>query len=127
LKPGSRWSVRIDAHDPEDDHMNQPTACALAPDKLRQRMGLIRALAADALLSQSPVPGGLRSRFRSDPGTQRRVRELVALEQRCCGFLRFEIAVEPDALVLEMTGPPEAQPVIERFFDSAELQSPAVR
>jgi hypothetical protein len=44
------------------------------------------------------------------------VRELADLESRCCAFLRFELARDGEGIVLDVTGPADARPVIESFF-----------
>jgi len=42
------------------------------------------------------------------------------LERQCCPFLTFKIIVEAgnQAICLEITGPPDAEPVIADFFGS---------
>jgi hypothetical protein len=93
-----------------------PIACTLAPDRMRGRLAFIDALTADALLDQQPIAGGMRSRFLDAAGIEERVRELVELESRCCAFLRFAIGRDRDAIVLDITGSADAQPVIEQYF-----------
>jgi hypothetical protein len=102
-----------------------PIACTLDPRRLRDRLAFIDSLAADALIGQDEIPGGVRSRFRDKPDVEARVRELVAAESSCCGFLSFEVSRRDGELWLEMTGTPEARPVIDRFFAAAS--SPAER
>jgi hypothetical protein len=44
---------------------------------------------------------------------------LVDLERQCCAFLTFRIIVEAGkSIFLEITGSPEAKPVIADFFGS---------
>jgi len=93
-----------------------PIACTLSPDQLRDRVAFIDALVADALLGRLEIEGGMRSRFRDRPDVERRVRELVDAERRCCAFLTFALRREEGELWLDITGAPEAQPVIEQFF-----------
>lgn len=93
-----------------------PIACSLPTGQARDRSALIAQLRADAMLGQQPITGGLRTRFRADAATEQRVRGLVAVERDCCGFLRFDLQREPDALVLDITGSTDAQPVIQTFF-----------
>jgi hypothetical protein len=95
---------------------DQPIACTLPAGEMPARLALVDTLAADALLDRQPIPGGVRSRFRAAPEVERRVHELVALESRCCAFLRFEVARDDESIVLDITGAPDAQPVIEHFF-----------
>jgi hypothetical protein len=95
---------------------DQPIACTLAVAEMPGRLALLDTLAAGALLDRQPIPGGMRSRFRGAPDVERRVHELVALESQCCAFLRFEVGRAGDAIVLDITGAPDAQPVIDQLF-----------
>ena len=95
---------------------HQPFACTLAPDDRGARLALIKALSDDALLQRTATARGLSVRLRDSPETERRVRELVAAESRCCAFLEFSVRRDGAGLVLEIAGPEEARPVIETFF-----------
>jgi hypothetical protein len=93
-----------------------PIACTLPVTQVPGRLALVGTLADDALLDGRPIAGGMRWRFHDAPGIERRVREVAALESECCAFLRFGIAREDGAIALDITGPADAQPVIEQFF-----------
>ena len=93
-----------------------PIACTLTADGMTARLALIDALAADGLLDRIPTDAGLRVRLRDTPEIERRTRELVAAESKCCAFLDFELAREDGALLLDITGPADARPVIDLFF-----------
>jgi hypothetical protein len=93
-----------------------PIACTLTPDGMTARLALIDALAADGLLDRTATDAGLRVRLRDTPEIERRTRELVAAESRCCAFLDFGLARDGDALVLDISGPEDARPVIDMFF-----------
>jgi hypothetical protein len=94
-------------------------ACTLGSAQIRDRAAFIATLRDDALLDQRDIDGGLRTTFRDAPDVERRVRELVAAESHCCAFLSFAIGREDGALWLEITGAPEARPVIDQFFAAA--------
>jgi hypothetical protein len=94
-------------------------ACTLDPAEMRDRVTSIDALRSDALLDQREIAGGLRTTFRDTPDVERRVRELVAAESRCCAFLSFAVGRDDDALWLDITGAPDARPVIDQFFAAA--------
>jgi hypothetical protein len=96
-----------------------PIACTLTPGAMTARLALIDALAADGLLDRTPTDAGLRVRLRDAPEIERRVRELVAAEARCCPFLELTIGRDGGALVLEIGGPADARPVIEMLFAPA--------
>jgi hypothetical protein len=93
-----------------------PIACTLTPDGLTARLALIDALAADGLLDRTPTDGGLRVRLRDTPDIEQRTRELVAAESTCCAFLDFDLGRADGDLVLDISGPEDARPVIEMFF-----------
>ena len=88
-----------------------PIACTLPAAEMPGRLALVDALAAGALIE--PISGGIRARFDAD--LEARVREFVALESQCCAFLRFDLRAGEEVL-LDVTGPPDAWPVIERLF-----------
>jgi hypothetical protein len=96
-----------------------PIACTLPPDGMTARRALIDELAAEALLERTPTAHGLRVRLRDTPEIERRTRELVAAEQRCCPFLEFTIGRHDGDLLLDIAGADEARPVIELFFAPA--------
>ena len=95
---------------------DQPIACTLTPDGMTARLALIDALAADGLLERIPTESGLRVRLLDRPDIDRRTRELVAAESKCCAFLDFELRRENGNLLLDISGPEDARPVIEMFF-----------
>jgi hypothetical protein len=95
-----------------------PIACTLRPDRMPARLAVIDGLAADALLERIPTATGLHVRLRDTADIERRTRELMAAEAQSCPLLTFALHRDEDALVLDVTGPPEAQGVIEMIFAS---------
>jgi hypothetical protein len=93
-----------------------PITCTLSPDGMTARLALIDALAVDGLLDRAPTASGMRVRLRDTPDIEQRTRELVAAESACCAFLDFTLGREDGDLVLDITGPQNARPVIEMFF-----------
>jgi hypothetical protein len=96
-----------------------PIACSLNPDDKTARRALIDELAADGLIDRTPTAAGLRLRLRDTPQIEQRTRELIAAESVCCAFLDFRLDRDDGDLVLDVTGPPDARPVIEMFFAPA--------
>jgi hypothetical protein len=93
-----------------------PIACTLTPEGMTARFALIDALSADGLLDRTLTDGGLCVRLRDTPDIEQRARELIAAESRCCAFLEFDLTRDGGDLVLEISGPEDARPVIEMFF-----------
>lgn len=98
-----------------------PIACTLSPDGMTARLALINALTADGLLSRTSTDSGLRVRLRDTPEIEERTRDLVAAEAGCCAFLDFELGRDGGDLVLDISGPEDARPVIEMFFAPAPV------
>jgi MerR family copper efflux transcriptional regulator len=93
-----------------------PIACTLNATELDDRLSTVEALRRDALAGQSEIPGGVRMHLRNAPGIEARVRKLAAAESRCCAFLSFRIETTEDEVLLDITGAPEARPVINEYF-----------
>lgn len=102
-----------------------PIACTLTPDGLSARLALIEALAADGVIDSRRTETGLRVRLRDTPRIEQRTRELIAAESRCCAFLDFTLGRDGGDLVLDITGPDEAGPVLDMLF-AAESSVKAV-
>jgi hypothetical protein len=98
-----------------------PIACTLSPDGFQARMSLIDALGVDGLVDRAPIENGVRVRLRDTPDIEQRTLELVAAESRCCPFLGFDLRRQDGGLVLDISGPEDAQPVIELFFEPEHL------
>jgi hypothetical protein len=96
-----------------------PIACTLSPDGMTARLALIDALAADGLLDRTPTETGMRVRLRDTSDIEQRTRELVAAESACCAFLDFALGREDGDLMLDISGPEDARPVIAMFFAPA--------
>jgi hypothetical protein len=97
---------------------DNPIACTLDPAEMRDRAAFIDDL-LDELLDQRAIDGGVRTTFRGAPDVERRIDELIAAESRCCAFLSFAVGHDGDTLWLDITGAPEARPVIDQFFAAA--------
>ena len=57
--------------------MDQPIACTLAPDELRNRTEDLAAIATRSLRERAPIPGGERLTFAGDEATEHELRAVV--------------------------------------------------
>jgi hypothetical protein len=96
--------------------MHEPIACTLRPAEFADRTAQLAELADGALRSRTPITGGERLTFAPGARTEERLRAAVAAEASCCSFLRMDLRSEPEALVLDITGPAEAEPIIAELF-----------
>src|SRR5919109_4593048 len=96
--------------------MDTPIACTLPVDQFRTRTGELAALGSRALRSREPIEHGERLGFAADDTTERDLRAAIAAEAECCAFLSMDLRRDDDRLLLDITGPDEARPIIEQMF-----------
>jgi hypothetical protein len=92
-----------------------PVACLLGPDDAAVRREEWRWVAAQALVERSREPGSARLRFRTMAGVRRTLDDLVEAERKCCPFLTLALTEEGAEIVLSISGPPEADSVLDAF------------
>ncbi len=91
-----------------------PTACTLAPGELGRRLSAIQELTREALTGCQR--DGLTLVLQYTPESVRRVRAMVADEQQCCGFLRFDVCERPEAVLVTITAPEHARVAADELF-----------
>ncbi|MET0609405.1 MAG: hypothetical protein ABW045_11685 [Gaiellaceae bacterium] len=96
--------------------MDQPVACTLTPDAFRNRTGALAALGARALLTREQTADGERLTFIDSPVIEQELRDVIAAEATCCAFLDLDLYRDGERLVLDVTGPADAQPIIAELF-----------
>ena len=94
-----------------------PIACTLTATESRDRAGEVGRLARTALLARHRIDGGVRMIF--DKAARERLEVLVAAEAECCPFLAMDLRAGEGGLVLEVTGPEAAAPIIAELFREA--------
>jgi hypothetical protein len=93
-----------------------PIACSLTAAQYRERTVATGQVAREALHGRQSIHGGVRLTFAAAPGVQDRLTGFVAAESRCCPFLTLELERIGGDLVLDVTGPAPAAPIIEELF-----------
>lgn len=85
-----------------------PIVCSLDARDLAERLAALRTSVLRDATAVERLPDGLRCRFTAGADILTRLGALIDAERRCCRFLRFALAAEPDLgqVTLEMTGPP---------------------
>ena len=92
-----------------------PITCTLTPGDLRERLSLIQALTAEALVGYDR--DGLVLTLRYAPEAVERVRAMVASEQHCCAFLNFDVREQPDVVHVTITAPEHARDAADELFE----------
>jgi DNA-binding transcriptional MerR regulator len=93
-----------------------PIACLLEAADQGKRVEEWRRLLARAD-AREPIDGGLAFRFA--PALAGAAAELAVAEQRCCGFLEFNLRLAANGLRLEVRVPDEAVPLLAGIFGTA--------
>jgi hypothetical protein len=88
-----------------------PIACTLTGASLAERAAWLRRLGEAALIEGVRSGDRLELRFRPEAADD--VRELVRAESECCPFLCFRLAPGAGEVRLTVSGPPEAEPVVD--------------
>jgi MerR family transcriptional regulator, copper efflux regulator len=96
--------------------VSQPIACKLTADQAAQRAEETAAIAERALRRREPIADGQRLRFEGGGELEARLRELIAAEAECCPFMQMSLRRAGDEVELDITGPDEAQPIIDALF-----------
>lgn len=92
-----------------------PIACTLTPGEFDDRLAWIARLTRGALLSHERRDLALDLIFA--PEAKDRVREFVAREQRCCGFLTFDLREAPREIRLTISAPEDARLAADALFE----------
>jgi hypothetical protein len=100
-----------------DRGTNAPTpviACSLGPDDVTARVADWRTM-LEHVSGRRAIPAGVRLEL--DPGARLdEIARLAAAEHECCAFLSFTITMDERGHALEVTGPPDAEPIIAELF-----------
>jgi hypothetical protein len=96
-------------------HMQElPIACTLDTAEQARRASEIGALAARALIDAQETAGGARFEFRGF--VEAELRDLIRAESECCPFLGFDLQRRNGTLVLDVSAPSEARPMVVALF-----------
>jgi hypothetical protein len=103
-------------HTTTDISDSPPIACSLTAADYRQRVADTGQVARDALRERRPIDGGARFAFDETADIRQRLEAFVAAESTCCPFLTMRLESDGDQLLLEVTGPELAAPIIKELF-----------
>ena len=93
-----------------------PIACSLSADELAERLDAMGAVGRTGLLAANRE--GARAVLHFRPAARDEVAAIVAAEAECCAFLTMELRDEPDAVVLTIEAPVDAEPVLAELVSA---------
>ena len=95
-----------------------PIVCSLSAAELPARLAQMAELGRDALVDVELTGTHATLRFALGAGVRERVTSVVAAESACCAFLAMQVSDEPDAVVLGITAPEDAELVLNELVDA---------
>ena len=97
---------------------NIPIACSLSPEQLAQRRERIIKELFQKTLERHELQHGFEFVFPSSEAVLAEVVEFVSFERKCCRFLSFELALEPEEgpIHLRLLGRQGAKEAIRQIF-----------
>ncbi len=101
--------IELRATDP-----NGELACDITIANEKARAGIAEGLRAGVAGNARRIDGGIEVPFRSEANDA--VMRYIELESKCCSFLNLALAHDGDALLLRVTGRPEARDLIDSIF-----------
>ena len=102
-----------------------PIACALGPGRVGDRVADWQAALAEAT-TREKIAGGVRARFPAEVDVAS-LAALAAAEQDCCRWFTFGLTIDGRGVALDITGPTDAQPVIDALVGASAWSSPSPR
>lgn len=92
-----------------------PPACTLTDSEQVGRRDAWADLLG-AAITHEETSDGIRVAFPLDPDLAGQLARLAGAEQDCCTFLTFAVAFTPTALIMTVTAPTQARPVLIDLF-----------
>jgi hypothetical protein len=91
-------------------------ACNLGVEKAATQAERWLWLGREAGLGRAESPDGLELRFRDEPAVERELRDLVAVENSCCAWARWELCRADGELVMRVTPTSEGAVALHAMF-----------
>lgn len=100
--------------------------CSLSEKELSKRRNQIARLFEQGVRETRELPDGFAFRFAPDDALTVRLFKLVQAERQCCGFLTFELTLEPKPgpVWLRLRGDDDAKRMIREMIDRIDLAAP---
>lgn len=97
--------------------VNLPIVCQLSDAELAAWGADLLPGLVQRATTRVGATNGYRWIFAPSEGLLAHIAQVVDAERRCCRFLRFTVAAEPDGgpISLEVTGPPGTLPFLDQF------------
>jgi hypothetical protein len=102
-----------------------PIACSLDGGELATRLAAANDAGRSTLVSHERSGRAHLLGFRRNPDTASRLEEIVEAERRCCPFLKLELTLEADTILLLIEAPPGGEPIAAGLAAAFAEEGPA--
>jgi hypothetical protein len=103
--------------DPQRTSATVSIACSLTAGGLRTQAQRWVELVRAAGIDRAATADGVRLTFRADPAVERELRELVAVENECCAWARWEVRADGEgALVMQARAADDGVDTLQSMF-----------
>jgi MerR family copper efflux transcriptional regulator len=95
-------------------------ACTLDAEQMPGREAAWHNLLA-MVTAREPIDGGVRLTLPHRADLAATAAELATMEVGCCAFFTFRLTIDKDALLFDVTAPPDGQAVIDVLVRGGSL------
>jgi hypothetical protein len=92
-------------------------ACKLTENDLKTQRERWMSVCGDAGTGRIETEDGLRLVFANQPGVADELRELVAVENECCGWAQWTVSLEGDNVLMDARSRGEGPAILRQMFD----------
>jgi hypothetical protein len=97
-----------------------PIACALTSADLAEQRAKWERLMAQAMTDRVPTADGVCLRFGAEPGVERELRRLAAVENECCPWAEWAVRTDARGLVLDIRSTGDGVAAVHAMFAGQE-------
>jgi hypothetical protein len=105
--------------------MRLPIACTLDAGQLQDRLAEMSAVGRSSLRAVEPGSRQAVLRFGPAGAVRERLAAIVQAESHCCAFMDFELRERADEIVLTISAPEGAEPVLSDLVAAFSSQERA--
>lgn len=99
--------------------MNESAStCSLDADDYRKRLAEIRTVSSDGSVRIRELPDGVMLTFRDTEKVRDQLTAIIRAESECCPFLELEMESQGEELLLRVSGPQHAIPLIREVTEA---------
>lgn len=93
---------------------NKPLTCKLTTPELQNRKATVIAGLKSLLKNKVELDNGFSYTFESSDQNLDRINDFIKTERLCCDFFNFQLTVDQELAILNVTGPSGAKEFLQK-------------